>query len=93
MYTTSPFLLYTTFCYYLAIKHTLSRKEILSLKQESEQIDKILRLAQSDQNQNGDECDLDQLLTFMEKLDDYQRLCAAEEREIKDLDNQVYYFV
>ncbi|KAL4223927.1 hypothetical protein ACF0H5_017389 [Mactra antiquata] len=63
--------------------------EIIALKNENEEINKILRLAKSDRNQGEDSRDIDKLLGLIDKLDEYKRLCAEEERQVKDLDEEI----
>ena len=67
----------------------LSRDEILKLREENTEIRKVLQLSSGGQNQDNDEQDVDRLVSLMEKMDEINRLCTNEEREIKDLDNQV----
>ncbi|XP_045172856.2 coiled-coil domain-containing protein 63-like [Mercenaria mercenaria] len=63
--------------------------EIRSLNEESDNMNKILRLAMSDRNQADDERDINTLLGLMDKLDEYKRLCTQEERRIKELDEDI----
>jgi len=65
------------------------RAEIDALRQEREEIGKVLRLAKSDRNHDEEDRDIDRLLTLIDRLDETKRQCKNEERDIKELDVEV----
>lgn len=63
--------------------------EIQTLRKESEEIGKILKLAKSERNITEDSRDTNKLLVLIENMDEYSMKCNVEKRAIADLDSEI----